>query len=108
MTPHQDGTFLRNDPLNLIGYWFPIDDATLENGCLWYVPGSHKICSPVTRHFIRNPMYFEQLNGTCNSTESTDNQNIENEQMLIFEGDPYMEFPEEEGVAAPVTKGMYN
>ena len=108
MTPHQDGTFLRNDPLNLIGYWFPIDDATLENGCLWYVPGSHKICSPVTRHFIRNPMYFEQLNGTCNSTESTDNQNIENEQMLIFEGDPYMEFPEEEWVAAPVTKGMYN
>ena len=43
-----------------MGYWFPIDDATLTNGCLWYVPGSHKICSPVKRHFIRNPMYFEQ------------------------------------------------
>ena len=39
VTPHQDGTFLRNDPLKLVGYWFPIDDATLENGCLWFVPG---------------------------------------------------------------------
>ena len=41
MTPHQDGTFLNNDPLKLVGFWFPLDDATLENGCLWYVPGSH-------------------------------------------------------------------
>ena len=42
MTPHQDGTFLYNEPLRLFGFWFPIDDATQENGCLWYVPGSHK------------------------------------------------------------------
>ena len=39
VTPHQDGTFLNNDPLKLVGFWFPIDDATLENGCLWYIPG---------------------------------------------------------------------
>ena len=35
VTPHQDGTFLNNNPLSLVGFWFPIDDATLENGCLW-------------------------------------------------------------------------
>ena len=57
VTAHQDGTFLRNDPLKLVGYWFPIDDATLENGCLWYVPGSHKKVSPVTKHMVRNPLY---------------------------------------------------
>ena len=51
MTPHQDGTFLYNEPLRLFGFWFPIDDATLENGCLWYVPGSHQ--EPVTRRFLR-------------------------------------------------------
>ena len=51
MTPHQDGTFLYNEPLSLYGFWFPIDDATLENGCLWYVPGSH--LEPVTRRFLR-------------------------------------------------------
>ena len=22
--------------------WFPIDDATIENACIWAVPGSHK------------------------------------------------------------------
>ena len=27
------------------------DDATLENGCLWFVPGSHD--QPVTRRFLR-------------------------------------------------------
>jgi len=97
---HQDGTFLRNDPLKLMGYWFPIDDATLTNGCLWYVPGSHKICSPVKRHFIRNPMYFEQQ-----IKENLGEVEEEKEQMLVFEGEPYMEFPEEKWVAAPVNKG---
>ena len=52
MTPHQDGTFLRNEPLKLFGFWFPIDDATVENGCLWFAPGSHKL--PISRHFERN------------------------------------------------------
>ena len=51
VTPHQDGTFLYNEPLRLFGFWFPIDDATLENGCLWYVPGSH--LEPITRRFLR-------------------------------------------------------
>lgn len=91
---------MRNDPLRLMGYWFPIDDATLQNGCLWYVPGSHKICSPVKRHFIRNPMYFEQK---LNEYASEPKEDIE--QMLIFEGEPYMEFSEDKWVAAPVNKG---
>ena len=67
VTPHQDGTFLYNDPLKLVGFWFPIDDATLENGCLWYIPGSHKL--PIKKRFLRNPK-------------------IENSQdkLLIFEG----------------------
>ena len=49
----QDGTFLNNDPLKLIGFWFPLDDATLENGCLLFAPGSHR--NKVSRRFIRNP-----------------------------------------------------
>ena len=87
-----------------MGYWFPIDDATLENGCLWYVPGSHKLCSPVKRQFIRNPMFFEQQ---INVVANVDELEEEKEQMLIFEGEPYVEFPEEEWVAAPVNKGIH-
>jgi hypothetical protein len=52
VVPHQDGSFLRNEPLKLFGFWFPVDDATIDNGCLWFAPGSHKL--PVSRHFIRN------------------------------------------------------
>jgi len=40
--PHQDGTFLFNQPLKIMGVWFALEDATLENGCLWFIPGSHK------------------------------------------------------------------
>jgi phytanoyl-CoA hydroxylase len=39
---HQDGTFLYAEPLNLIGMWFALEDATIENGCLWVIPGGHK------------------------------------------------------------------
>jgi len=92
VTAHQDGTFLRNDPLKLVGYWFPIDDATLENGCLWYVPGSHKKVSPVTKHMVRNPLY-----------NPSDKDN--NESMLVFEGDEYPVFPEDQWVSAPCKKG---
>lgn len=35
-----------------------LDDATLENGCLWVRPGSHK--EPLRRQFVRNPEYFEK------------------------------------------------
>ncbi|TDO97250.1 phytanoyl-CoA dioxygenase family protein [Marinomonas balearica] len=39
---HQDSTFLFTKPMSVIGLWFAIEDATLENGCLWGVPGGHK------------------------------------------------------------------
>ena len=51
-------------------------------------------------------MYFEQVNQLKDPTESSTSIEPEPEQMLIFEGDPYMEFPEEEWVAAPVKKGI--
>ncbi|XP_014289708.1 phytanoyl-CoA dioxygenase domain-containing protein 1 [Halyomorpha halys] len=53
VTPHQDATFLFTEPNSLIGLWFPLDDATLENGCLWFIPGSHE--NGVHRRYIRNP-----------------------------------------------------
>src|SRR3546814_8114730 len=39
---HQDSTFLYTDPLSVVGLWFALEDATLENGCLWALPGAHK------------------------------------------------------------------
>ena len=42
VTWHQDATFLYNEPLNMAGLWFALEDSTLENGCLWAIPGGHK------------------------------------------------------------------
>ncbi|XP_077505863.1 phytanoyl-CoA dioxygenase domain-containing protein 1-like isoform X2 [Amblyomma americanum] len=53
VTAHQDATFLYTEPSKLIGLWFPLEDATMENGCLWYIPGSHNSMS-LSRRFIRN------------------------------------------------------
>jgi len=42
VTCHQDATFLFTEPLRMFGLWFALEDATIENGCLWVIPGGHK------------------------------------------------------------------
>ena len=40
---HQDQSYFRVLPEDaLVTAWIALDDATLENGCMCYVPGSHK------------------------------------------------------------------
>lgn len=39
---HQDATFLYTEPASCIGFWFALEDATKENGCLWAKPGGHQ------------------------------------------------------------------
>jgi phytanoyl-CoA hydroxylase len=43
VTCHQDSTFLYTDPPSIVGLWFALEDATTENGCLWAIPGGHKL-----------------------------------------------------------------
>lgn len=38
---HTDHTFLWTDPPSVIGLWFALDDATVDNGCLWVLPSGH-------------------------------------------------------------------
>jgi phytanoyl-CoA hydroxylase len=40
---HQDATFLYTEPLRMVGLWFALEDASVENGCLWAIPGGHKL-----------------------------------------------------------------
>ena len=42
--PHQDSAYWTNiDPPNLVICWMALDDATEENGCMRFIPGSHKL-----------------------------------------------------------------
>jgi phytanoyl-CoA hydroxylase len=43
VTCHHDATFLYTEPLLLVGLWFALEDASIENGCLWAIPGGHKL-----------------------------------------------------------------
>ncbi|KAH6652697.1 phytanoyl-CoA dioxygenase [Truncatella angustata] len=50
--PHQDSTFLYTDPPSAVGFWYALEDATAENGCLSFLPGSHR-WAPVRQRFVR-------------------------------------------------------
>ncbi|MEP7293092.1 MAG: phytanoyl-CoA dioxygenase family protein, partial [Chloroflexota bacterium] len=39
---HQDEDFIPTCDRTLTGGWIALDDATIDNGCLWVLPGSHK------------------------------------------------------------------
>ncbi len=39
---HQDEFYIPTRDRSLLGAWIALDDATVENGCLWVIPGSHK------------------------------------------------------------------
>ncbi|MDQ3470737.1 MAG: phytanoyl-CoA dioxygenase family protein [Actinomycetota bacterium] len=49
---HQDATFLWTDPVTVTGFWFAIEDATIDNGCLWAQPGGH--VGPLRQRFERS------------------------------------------------------
>jgi len=51
--PHQDSTFLYTDKPSAVGFWYALEDATVENGCLSFLPGSHR-WAPVKQRFIRS------------------------------------------------------
>src|SRR5689334_3372932 len=59
VTCHQDATFLYTEPLRLIGLWFALEDATIENGCLWAIPGGHKL--GLKSRFVRVPVLTDGL-----------------------------------------------
>jgi phytanoyl-CoA hydroxylase len=40
---HQDSPYFSIEPMALVTCWIALDDVTVENGCLWVVPGSHRL-----------------------------------------------------------------
>lgn len=60
---HQDEDFIPTRDRSLTGGWIALDDATVENGCLWVIPGSHK-------HGVLWPMEV-QLNRDFDCTDES-------------------------------------
>lgn len=49
---HQDSSFLHTAPESCVGFWFALEDATVDNGCMWALPGGHE--RPLHQQFIRH------------------------------------------------------
>ena len=74
---HQDSTFLYTEPDSCIGFWFALEDATIENGCLWAKPGGHH--TPLRERFYRNK------NGIGTSMEKLDPEPLSLDGMIPLE-----------------------
>ncbi|AQK91760.1 Phytanoyl-CoA dioxygenase, partial [Zea mays] len=60
VVPHQDNTFLYTEPRTCTGLWLALEDATINNGCLWAILGSHK--KGLVRRMVRdeNGTHFDR------------------------------------------------
>jgi phytanoyl-CoA hydroxylase len=62
---HQDSTYIYTEPDSCVGFWFALEDATIENGCMYFILGAHKL--PLKKRNYRRPdgsVVNEILDGT--------------------------------------------
>jgi len=61
---HQDASFFDTTPSTVTGFWFALEDATRDNGCLWLQPGGHH--GPLRERFVRagDAVRMEPLDAT--------------------------------------------
>ncbi|MEM7132717.1 MAG: phytanoyl-CoA dioxygenase family protein [Chloroflexota bacterium] len=61
---HQDSPYWPIEPMELCSCWFPLDDATLENGCMAAITGGHKKGAlphvTVTDDFVVDEDYYDK------------------------------------------------
>lgn len=56
---HQDEIYIPTRDRSLCGGWIALDDAAIENGCLWVLPGSHRSGYLYPQRPHSNPAEFD-------------------------------------------------
>ena len=56
---HQDEIYIPTRDRSLIGAWIAVDDSTVENGCLYVIPGSHRPGYLYPQRSHENPDEFD-------------------------------------------------
>lgn len=84
---HQDASFFETTPQTVTTFWFAVDDATRDNGCLWVQPGGHR--GPLRERFVRagDRLLMESLDDAPWPTEA-DGVPVEAEAgtLVVFHG----------------------
>lgn len=66
---HQDSPYWSIEPMELCSCWFPLDDATLENGCMMVIPAGHRLGAlphvSVTDDFVIAPNAIQTEKGVA-------------------------------------------
>lgn len=63
IVPHQDGCISFTKPTSGLTFWYALEDATVENGCLSVAPGSH-LTEPLSQRLTKGDIglpKFEDL-----------------------------------------------
>ena len=84
---HQDSTYIYTEPESCVGFWFALEDATVENGCMQFIPGGHK--SPLKRRNYRRPdgrLVTETLDDTPWPVENLVPVEAEAGTLVVFDG----------------------
>jgi phytanoyl-CoA hydroxylase len=84
---HQDATYFETEPITVTGFWFALERAGRDNGCLWVEPGGHH--SPLRERFIVDERggRMERRDGTPWPTESTARPlEVEEGALVVFSG----------------------
>lgn len=88
---HQDASFFETDPITVTTFWFALEDATRDNGCLWAEPGGHRGARGVLRErFVREGRraWMETLDDTPwpSTTELAVPLEVEAGALVLFHG----------------------
>lgn len=84
---HQDSTYLYTDPESCTGFWFALEDATLDNGCMHFIPGAHR--GPLKELHLRGSdgrMHYKVLDDTPWPDDATVPAEAATGSLVIFDG----------------------
>jgi phytanoyl-CoA hydroxylase len=84
---HQDSTYIYTEPESCVGFWFALEDATIENGCMQFIPGGHKL--PLKKRNYRGAdgkLVTETLDDTPWSEEQKVPVEAKAGTLVIFDG----------------------
>ena len=84
---HQDSTYIYTEPESCVGFWFALEDATLDNGCMQFIPGAHE--SPLKKRNYRRAdgsLVTETLDDTPWPEERKVPVEAEAGTLVIFDG----------------------
>ena len=85
---HQDETFIPTRDRSMTGVWIALDKATVDNGCLWVIPGSHKsgVLWPGRAHSNSEFDHTEEAYGYPFSEDEAIPVELEPGSILFFNG----------------------